>query len=361
MNKATHCFDTRRDVAVPFHQSEGWWRCWTVAFGGDALRPVELGAGTLRMMLLKKKLGPFRFRSLQSATNLDTCYYDAPAAVPADELAMLPERLFEMSNADKLRFDWLRDGSSLLAAAEGWRERHAVTIERYATSSVVDCRQRFEDYLARAGKTVKKYWRTCRREVIGGGCLEVEFVTGGCRVADTVAEMLALEASGWKGREGSAILNDPGEAAFYTALASAAAEAGALRLALLREEGRLIAFEYCIVSDGTVLALKVGYDEARARLQPGHVLALMNIRDACGRPELHFYDMLGNSNRIADYKRRFATDYWTISRIRVYGRSPAGRLLYAAMRVRARLKALRNRTRYLADRRAAARTPKTHT
>jgi hypothetical protein len=358
MNEAAHRFDRTERELVPFHLSDAWWRCWTDAFGGEALRPAALGDGTLRMMLLDRKLGPLRFRSLQSATNLDTCYFDAPPGTAPEALADLPERLFATSDAHKLRFDWLRDGSPLLAAAEQWGKRYPVTIEPYATSSVVDCQEPFEAYLERAGKSVKKYWRTCRRELLGAKRLDVEFVSGGPDVPNLVAEMLALEAAGWKGREGSAILNNPAEADFYTNLAPVAAAHGALRLALLREEGRLIAFEYCIVSDGVVLALKVGYAEDRARLQPGHILALMNIRDCCSRPDLHFYDMLGNSNRIAAYKRRFATDYWTIFRIRVYGPSLKGRLLHAAFKARAALKALRGRARYLVDRRAEPGLPR---
>jgi hypothetical protein len=358
MNKAAHRFDRTETEPMPFHLSDAWWRCWSAAFGGEALRSVALGDRSLSMMLLDKKLGPLHFRSLQSATNLDTCYFDAPPGTAPEALADLPERLFAMSGAHKLRFDWLRDGSPLLAAAKQWSKRYPITIEPYATSSVVDCQGPFEAYLERAGKSVKKYWRTCRRELLGGKRLAVEFVSGGPDVPDLVAEMLALESAGWKGREGSAILNSPAETAFYTNLAPAAATHGALRLALLREEGRLIAFEFCIVSDGVVLALKVGYDENRARLQPGHILALMNIRDCCGRPDLHFYDMLGNSNRIAAYKRRFATDYWTISRIRVYGPSLKGRMLHAAFRTRMALKALRYRARYLVDRRAEPRLPR---
>lgn len=358
MNSAAHRFDRTEGAPVPFHLSKAWWRCWTGAFGGEAMRPVALGGCSLPMMLLDKKLGPLRFRSLQSATNLDTCYFDVPPGTAPEALCDLPERLFATSDAHKLRFDWLRDGSPLIAAAEGWRERYPVTIENYATSSVVDCRQPFEEYLERAGKSVKKYWRTCRRELILGKRLTIDFVTGGPQVESLVAEMLALEAAGWKGRERSAILDSPAETEFYTKLGPAAAAEGALRIALLREEGRLIAFEYCLVSDGVVLALKVGYDETRAKLQPGHILALMNIRDCCGRPDLQFYDMLGNSNRIAPYKRRFATDYWAITRVRVYGPSLKGRLLYAAFRTRAALKALRGRMRYLLDRRSAARLPR---
>jgi CelD/BcsL family acetyltransferase involved in cellulose biosynthesis len=114
---------------------------------------------------------------------------------------------------------------------------------------------------------------------------------------------------------------------------------------LLREEGRLIAYEYCIVGGSTVFAMKVGYDEDRRRLQPGHLAAVMNIRDACADPALAWYDMLGNSMRLAAYKQRFATDYRTVSRIRLFARTPKGLLLHALYRAKPLARRLRSLVR----------------
>lgn len=336
-----------------FHLSDGWWQSFAAAYSELPVRSVDLPCGRVRVIEATDCIGPIRFRSLQSATNLQTCYFDVEEGRdPAGALGALPERLFEEGPAAQLRFDWLREDSRLLKAAEGWAERFPVIIERHALSPVVDCRTSFEDYLARSGKSVRKYWRTCRREVLDRGSLTVEFVGGGPRLGEILQEMLELEASGWKGRNGTAILDNPSDTQFYTRLAFAAAEAGALRLALLREGERVVAFEYCIVSEGVVMAMKVGYDETRARLQLGHLIALLNIRDACGRADLKYYDMLSNSLRIADYKKRFATDCWPVYRVRLFAPTLIGRSLQAAFRGRLQLKALRKRLRGLREPRA---------
>ncbi|HZG08830.1 MAG TPA: GNAT family N-acetyltransferase [Allosphingosinicella sp.] len=333
------------DKRVPFHLSPLWWESFAAAFG--PLERIDMAGARLHARIARRGIGPMSVRTLQSATNLQTCYFDAEGA---GELADLPTRLFARYRADELRFDWLRDDAALLGAAAGWGKTHRVLVQPYAVSPVVDCRESFEAYLARSGKTVRKVWRTCRREVVEGNALGFEIVTGGEGLPALLQEMFALEAAGWKGREGSAMLCIPAEAAFYTRLAHAAAAAGALRIALLREGERLIAFEYCIVSDGIVAAMKVGYDEQRTRLQPGHVLALLNIRDACANPALDYYDMLGNSMRIADYKRKFATDYWTISRVRLFAPTAAGLALHAFHKARPAARALRDRARRLVAR-----------
>jgi hypothetical protein len=300
----------------------------------------DLGGARLRMSLQSSRLGPLRFRLLASRTNLQTCYADIEGGDPAPgALAALPRRLLH-TGAAQVRVDWLQEDSALLASARSWAPRYPTLVEPFALSPLADCRESFEAYLARAGTSVSKYWKACRRHILNGP-LDFSIVTGGPGLPALLEEMFALEASGWKGREGSAILSCPADARFYRSLALAAAEAGALRIALLREEGQLIAFEYCVVGAGTVFAMKVGYDEERRRLQPGHLAALMNIRDACGDPALQWYDMLGNSMRLAAYKQRFATDYRTVSRIRLFPRRPLGLLLYALYRAKPFAKRLR--------------------
>ena len=325
----------------PFHLSEAWARCWADAYGEGAPVFLDLGGARLRMERRRARLGPLRFPLLASPTNLQTCYFDLEGEPASPEaLAALPARLLE-SGAAMVRIDWLGADSPLLAAARGWSSRHLSLAEPFAVSPLADCRGGFDAWRARAGSSVAKYWKACRRQILEGP-LEFSIVTGGPGLPGLLDEMFALEAAGWKGREGTAILSNPRDAAFYRSLAFAAAEAGALRLALLREEGRLVAYEYCVVSAGTVLAMKVGYDENRRRLQPGHLVAVMNIRDACADPALEWYDMLGNGLRIASYKQRFATDHRMIYRIRLFARTPRGMLLYALYRAKPFAKRLRS-------------------
>jgi CelD/BcsL family acetyltransferase involved in cellulose biosynthesis len=331
--------------AEPFHLSAAWARCWGEAYPEGRPLTFNLGGGAhLRMTQQRSRLGPLRVSLLASPTNLQTCYFDLGGDVPAPEaLDMLPTRLLQ-TGAAQVRIDWLLEDSQLLAAASAWSQRHLALIQPFALSPLADCRGDFEAYLARGGSSVAKYWKSCRRHILNGP-LNFSIVTSGVELEALLDEMFALEAAGWKGQEGSAILSVPADAIFYRSLALAAAEAGALRIAVLREEGRLIAFEYCVVGGSTVFAMKVGYDENRRRLQPGHLAALMNIRDACADPELEWYDMLGNSMRLAAYKQRFATDYRTVSRIRLFARTPLGMCLYALYRAKPFAKRLRSLVR----------------
>lgn len=331
---------------APFHLSAGWARCWADAYTKGEAVELAVGQAVLRMKRGRGCMGPFAFPLLTSATNLQTCYFDLEGEADEEALAALPARLLNMGAA-QVRIEWLDERSPLLATGRAWRGRHLATVEPFALAPLADCREGFEAYLARAGSSVRKYWKACRRYILGGA-IEFRIVTGGPGLLGLIEEMFALEAAGWKGREGTAVLSNEEDARFYRALAFAAAEAGALRIAILREEGQLLAYEYCVVGGESVLAMKVGYDESRSRLQPGHLVALMNIRDACADPSLAWYDMLGNGMRVAEYKKRFATNYRPLYRIRLFARGPLGRMLYALYRARPYAKTLRGGLRRLA-------------
>jgi CelD/BcsL family acetyltransferase involved in cellulose biosynthesis len=87
-------------------------------------------------------------------------------------------------------------------------------------------------------------------------------------------EFLALEASGWKGRAGSALLSQPESERFFRAMALAAHQAGRLGATAIRLDGRALAMQILLRSGDGAYAFKLGYDEAFARYSPGVLLEL---------------------------------------------------------------------------------------
>ena len=70
---------------------------------------------------------------------------------------------------------------------------------------------------------------------------------------------------------------------FSAALMRAAADAGALRLGLLRLDGRPVAAQYWVVTGGTASVLKLAHDEAARARSPGTVLTAAMIRGLLDR------------------------------------------------------------------------------
>jgi CelD/BcsL family acetyltransferase involved in cellulose biosynthesis len=94
-------------------------------------------------------------------------------------------------------------------------------------------------------------------------------------VEPLLERLFAIEASGWKGREGTAVLMAPAIWDFYRQQARHLAADGELNLVVLEHTGRAIAFEYGLQAGGAYYSPKVGYDESFATIAPGQLLRAM--------------------------------------------------------------------------------------
>ena len=101
-----------------------------------------------------------------------------------------------------------------------------------------------------------------------------------------------VEAAGWKGRQGTALVSNARQGAFYRRYAAAASEQGILRLCFLRIGDRIAAVQLGLESEDSFWLLKIGYDEAFARCSPGMLLLRDTVRYAASRG-LGSYELLG--------------------------------------------------------------------
>lgn len=184
-------------------------------------------------------------------------------------------------------------------------------------------------------KRIARYRRQMAREH------DLEIVVGGDDVDAVLPPGLAAEASGWKGRAGTAIAQDPTLVDYYDRLARAWAADGALRLSHLALDGHVVAFDLAAERGGRWSSAKTGYDEAHRRLSPGLVLRL-SIVERCFADGLAAHDLLGEG---ADWKDRMATGERGLQRIRIYPHRPAPLARWAwKAHARPRLRAVRDRT-----------------
>lgn len=139
---------------------------------------------------------------------------------------------------------------------------------------------------------------------------------------------LELEAAGWKGREGSAILRRPNEARFYRKMAESAARDRRLRLFITTLDDRVIAFRLTVIENGILFILKTAYDETLARCGPGGVLLRLILKECFADPSIQTVDMVGS----ADWILPWATRTERLVRVRLVPTgSLAGYLLRAEM------------------------------
>lgn len=109
-----------------------------------------------------------------------------------------------------------------------------------------------------------------------------------------IDEFLALEAAGWKGREGVAAYRDRG---FMQEMAAGAAQAGRLQMLALRVGGRPVALKLNLLCGEGAFAFKITFDEEFGRFSPGVQLELDNVERAHRLPRLRWMDSCAAPNR----------------------------------------------------------------
>jgi hypothetical protein len=87
-------------------------------------------------------------------------------------------------------------------------------------------------------------------------------------------EFVALESSGWKGREGTALGSRIPDATFFREMARGCHAAGRLAATALRLDGKPVVMQILLRSGSGAFAFKIGYDENYARFSPGVLLEL---------------------------------------------------------------------------------------
>jgi hypothetical protein len=91
---------------------------------------------------------------------------------------------------------------------------------------------------------------------------------------EAIEEFLRLEASGWKGRTGTAMLCRPGHDRFFREVCRGFAEEGRLMFLGLQAEAQVPAFSTALLAGRGLFGFKKAYDETFARWSPGTLLDL---------------------------------------------------------------------------------------
>jgi CelD/BcsL family acetyltransferase involved in cellulose biosynthesis len=131
----------------------------------------------------------------------------------------------------------------------------------------------WDDYMQqRLSRNRRGQLRRYRRRLEREGRLEFEIEERSERMEELLEEFFRIEASGWKGANGTAILSHPETRRFYREVATWAAARGWLRVAFLRLDGSPLAAQYLVEADDVLYMLKGGYAPQFESFSPGMVL-----------------------------------------------------------------------------------------
>lgn len=124
------------------------------------------------------------------------------------------------------------------------------------------------------------------------GAVQLTSVDALQEVMPAFEDFLQLEASGWKGKNGTALASRPDSLAFARDLITAQAKAGRVRIDRLTLDGTAIAAMVMLRDGHRIWSWKVAYDERYARYSPGAQLTRYSMRQDLAEPGLAEADSL---------------------------------------------------------------------
>ena len=215
---------------------------------------------------------------------------------------------------------------ALLIDEIGRRKTQALVQMSY-TRALFDPDCPADTYLERVlpGKDRRELQRQ-RKRLADQGKAEIVAITPDQNASAWAEEFLALEASGWKGRQGTAFVNREQDARFFREMFGPTLAAGGLSSTALRLDGRAIAMQILLQSGREAYGYKTCYDEDFARFAPGLQLEIDLIEKVAGQApgggRLRWIDSAAVSNhplfnRI--YSERRPIENWLLTPDRTLG------------------------------------------
>lgn len=192
-----------------------------------------------------------------------------------------------------------------------------------------DCDRPYEKIYRGFSKSQQANLRKARNRWAKESDGRIFTVTEPAEVTSRFMEFLRVEASGWKGADGSgtAIALHSELKQFYERLISELSPTGKIRLYLLELRGEVIAANLCIVSHGTFYGLKMGYDPQWSRLSPGALLCEYILKDAAANPSIRHVNCL----TYMEWTRSWRPEICKVYNLILFNSTPIGYLCRTGM------------------------------
>lgn len=260
----------------------GWHRAWWEAFGSGRLEVCawrEKGALAAAVPVVRRAGG------LHVPVNWHTPEFGATAADSDAARALYGAVLGSRPPYASIRF--VDESESSLTDA---LRAHGYAIQARTLQE--------SPYLPLSGgwdalpKSRERDYARLRRRLAERGEVTLDVRDGSEDLDALLEEGFAIEGSGWKTEEGTAILSRPDTTLFYREMALWAASSGFLRLFFLRCGGRATAFELGLIDGGRYFFVKGGYDP-EFRKQATGLLLMRDIIHWCCVEQLDTFEFLG--------------------------------------------------------------------
>ncbi|WP_424140566.1 GNAT family N-acetyltransferase, partial [Roseomonas chloroacetimidivorans] len=202
-------------------------------------------------------------------------------------------------------------------------------------------------WAASMSKTRRQALERQRRQLAKAGQLTFSVTRDPKAISAMTEEFLALEASGWKARRGTALASTPSTAALTRRMIEGLAKDGKVAVHALRLDGKPVAMGMILYSGAGAFTWRTAFDEGHRRASPGVLLLEDTTRTLLADPAVAVTDSC-NSSDVGFQAERWPERHGLVD-ILIELRSH-GRLGIALLAVRERiLRKLKNSARQVRD------------
>ncbi|GLS27915.1 GNAT family N-acetyltransferase [Marinibactrum halimedae] len=121
-------------------------------------------------------------------------------------------------------------------------------------------------------KNFKRNLRRLRKKALTQGSLQFKTYQQASDLNNAFQELLQVEHTGWKGKNGTSIFSQKKKREHYETLLRGYADTGHLQINTLYLNDQPIASQFCVNMKGTLYLLKIGYNENYSEFSPGQLL-----------------------------------------------------------------------------------------
>jgi CelD/BcsL family acetyltransferase involved in cellulose biosynthesis len=190
------------------------------------------------------------------------------------------------------------DGAAMNAFGEVLRQDglRPLNLQSYVRACLDATRDADELLRDALGAKKLKELRRQRHRLAEHGAIRFDVARRPDDVAAALETFLRLEASGWKARRGTALMQDDGDAGFIRRAVPALAEMGQCEIITLRAGEMPVAAAIVLRHQDRAFYFKLGVDERFAKLSPGVQLTLDLTRHLCADPAIATADSTASAD-----------------------------------------------------------------
>ena len=217
---------------------------------------------------------------------------------PEDAAATLLDNARQAGAHALILRDMSLDGAALTALTEVLR-RDGITPRvlqshvRAALDATLDADELLREAL---GPKKLKELRRQRNRLAEAGAVHFDIARTPADVTAAIETFLILEASGWKAKRGTALVQHAGDAAFIRRATPALASSGQCEIVTLRAGETPVAAAIVLRHLDRAFYFKLGVDERFSKFSPGVQLTLDLTRHLCADPSIALVDSTANAD-----------------------------------------------------------------